>query len=64
MKWDRRTRHSKIASVLYPNLASQTTQVEMQALAKNERKAAPSRAALLADAVRGCVSPLDGRAKR
>jgi hypothetical protein len=62
-EWSRRDRFSKLASVLYPNLTSQTTRAEMAALAKNELKRSPQAGALLDDNARGCVSPLDGRAR-
>ncbi len=58
--WDQRTRQGKLASILYPNLASQTTQAEMQAIAKNETKQPPKASALLDHRTRGAVSPLGG----
>jgi len=62
-EWDQRTRHSKLASVLYPGLTSETTQAEMRERSNNERKRAPAAARLLDDHSRGALSPLDGRMK-
>jgi hypothetical protein len=62
-EWSRRARQSKLASVLYPHLTSQTTQAEMAELSKNELKRAPTAGTLLGHHVRGPVSPLDGRTK-
>jgi hypothetical protein len=62
-EWSRRTRQSKLASVMYPNLASQTTRNDMSKLAKNEAKRAPAASPLLDHHTRGSLSPLGGRMK-
>jgi hypothetical protein len=62
-EWSRRDRFSKLASILYPGNASETTRAEMASLAKNEQKQPPKASALLDHAQRGALSPLDGRAK-
>jgi hypothetical protein len=63
-EWSRRSRFSKLSSVLYPHLASEKCRAEMAERARNEGKAAPKPAVLLDDQTRGCMSPLDGRIKR
>jgi len=39
--WNKRTRMSRLASVLYPHLADEETRREMKALARREGKRAP-----------------------
>jgi hypothetical protein len=62
-EWSRRDRFSKLASVLYPNLTSQTTRNDMTKLAKNEAKRPPAASPLLDHHSRGSLSPLGGRMK-
>jgi hypothetical protein len=61
--WSKRDRFSKLASILYPGNASETTRNEMSKLAKNEAKRAPTPSPLLDHHSRGAVSPLGGKAK-
>jgi hypothetical protein len=63
-EWEKRDRFSKLASILYPGNASETTRNEMTELAKNEAKRPPKAGALLEHHTRGSLSPLNGRAKR
>ena len=62
-EWDQRSRFSKLASVLYPGQATESTCKEMAELARNERKQPPKAGPLLEHHTRGAISPLDGRAK-
>ena len=62
-EWDRRTRQSKLASILYPGLTSETTQAEMAQRSANEQKRAPKAAPLLDHHSRGPLSPLGGKAR-
>jgi len=62
--WHSQPRASRIANVLFPNLASEAVQKEMKSLAATERKHAPAGPKLLTNADRGACSPLDGRATK
>jgi hypothetical protein len=62
-EWERRDRFSKLASILYPGNASETTRNEMSKLAKNELKRPPTASPLLDHHSRGSLSPLGGRMK-
>jgi hypothetical protein len=42
--WHKRTRSQKLAAVMYPNLVSEDTRRQMQALSNNERKRSPQQA--------------------
>ena len=60
--WHSRTRSERLASILYRAQTSESTQRQMEKLAKVEAKKLPSQARLLANDVRGSASPLAGRA--
>jgi hypothetical protein len=62
--WHERPRLSRLANVLYPNLADAETKAEMERIAANEKKKPPHQTPLLSDAERGACSPLGGLAKR
>ena len=62
--WKYKTRSAKLASVLYPSLASEETRRQMRELAGNEFKKPPIATPLLSDHKRAHVSPLGGEAKR
>jgi len=53
--WFQRPRISRLANVLYPQLADEPTRREMAALAANEKKKPPQ---VSDDARRGCLSPM------
>jgi hypothetical protein len=61
--WWSRPRLSRLASVLYPQHADEATRREMSEIARGEGKRPPASQPLLADAQRGCQSPLGGKAK-
>jgi hypothetical protein len=63
-EWSRRSRFSKLSSVLYPHLASEKCRAQMAERARNEGKRPPTTARLLDHHSRGATSPLDGRIKR
>jgi hypothetical protein len=63
-EWDKLTRASKLASIMFPHLAPTNIQREMQRISAGEGKKAPAPSPLLSDQTRGATSPLDGRAKR
>jgi hypothetical protein len=58
--WHSRTRLQKLAAVAYPGLTTESTRRQMAALSANERKKPPAAMPLIADRVRGHVSPLGG----
>ena len=62
--WERKSKAEKLASVLYPDLAGQRSQQQMQEIARAFGRKPPQQQALLADKDRGAVSPLGGTAKR
>ena len=62
--WWTRPRLSRLASILYPQLADEGTRQEMNEIAARERKRPPATQPLLHDHTRGSESPLGGRAKR
>jgi hypothetical protein len=62
-QWSDLPRFSKLASVMYPNLADPETRSEMDQISKAEGKRSPTQQApLLSDRDRGAVSPLGGQA--
>jgi hypothetical protein len=62
MDWGRKSLHEKIAAVMWPEHASQSTRDQMAGIARAHGKRAPSGPALLPDHKRGSVSPLGGTA--
>jgi hypothetical protein len=62
--WQRKSRLEKLASVMYPNLATEGTRKQMAELARGEGKRAPGASKLLSSRERGAVSPLGGQARR
>ena len=62
--WHEKSRSEKLASVLYPSQASESTRKQMAELSANELKRPPSAQPILSDDKRGSLSPLGGEAKR
>jgi hypothetical protein len=66
MPWQQRDRNSKLASVLYPDLADEDTRKQMDEISAREGKRSPTKRKkkkFLSDAQRLHVSPMGGQAR-
>ena len=59
-RWTGKTEEERIASVLFPTLASKDDQQTMREIASSEGRKAPRQSKLLSNKERAFVSPLGG----